>query len=151
MRCMKWFFCLFSQFNLVKLEGHSNGATWDPGVNSWLFLHQGIRHSHLDFNSICAELFWRNILHFVLFLNTAQIAKFMGPTWGPPGSCQPQMGPMLTPWTLLSGWFDRGSKFMEDRHICPIVNIMSVDVLAMQGAKASAAMVLTKLCRNSLV
>ena len=35
-------------------------------------------------------------------LNT-QIAKFMGPTWGPPGSCRPQMGPMLAPWTLLSG------------------------------------------------
>ena len=32
-----------------------------------------------------------------------QIAKFMGPTWGPPGSCRPQMGPMLAPWTLLSG------------------------------------------------
>ena len=27
----------------------------------------------------------------------------MGPTWGPPGSCRPQMGPMLTPCTLLSG------------------------------------------------
>ena len=24
------------------------------------------------------------------------------PTWGPPGSCWPQMGPMLAPWTLLS-------------------------------------------------
>ena len=35
----------------------------------------------------------------------AQITKFMGPTWGPPGSCRPQMGPMLAPWTLLSGWF----------------------------------------------
>ena len=33
-----------------------------------------------------------------------QIAKFVGPTWGPPGSCQPQMGPMLAPWTLLSGY-----------------------------------------------
>ena len=22
----------------------------------------------------------------------------MGPTWGPPGSCRPQMGPMLAPW-----------------------------------------------------
>ena len=32
-----------------------------------------------------------------------QIAKFMGPTWGPPGTCRPQMGPMLAPWTLLSG------------------------------------------------
>ena len=27
----------------------------------------------------------------------------MGPTWGPPGSCGPQMGPMLASWTLLSG------------------------------------------------
>ena len=34
---------------------------------------------------------------------STQIAKFMGPTWGPPGSCRPQMGPMLAPWTLLSG------------------------------------------------
>ena len=34
------------------------------------------------------------------------IAKFMGPIWGPPGSYRPQMGPTLTPWTLLSGnWF----------------------------------------------
>ena len=32
-----------------------------------------------------------------------QIAKFMGTAWGPPGSCRPQMGPMLVPWTLLSG------------------------------------------------
>ena len=34
---------------------------------------------------------------------TTQIARFMGPTWGPPGSCRPQMGPMSAPWTLLSG------------------------------------------------
>ena len=34
---------------------------------------------------------------------SAQIARFVGPTWGPPGSCRPQMGPMLAPWTLLSG------------------------------------------------
>ena len=34
---------------------------------------------------------------------TTQIAKFMGPTWGSPGSCWPQIGPMLAPWTLLSG------------------------------------------------
>ena len=32
-----------------------------------------------------------------------QIARFMGATWGPHGSCRPQMGPMLAPWTLLSG------------------------------------------------
>ena len=32
----------------------------------------------------------------------SQIAKFMGPSWGPPGSCRPQMGHMLAPWNLLS-------------------------------------------------
>ena len=32
-----------------------------------------------------------------------QVAKFMWPTWGPPGSCRPKVGPMLAPWTLLSG------------------------------------------------
>ena len=36
------------------------------------------------------------------------IARFMGPTWGPSGAARTQMGPMLAPWTLLSGvvwWF----------------------------------------------
>ena len=33
----------------------------------------------------------------------SQIAKFMEPTWGPPGSCLSQMGHMLAPWALLSG------------------------------------------------
>ena len=39
--------------------------------------------------------------HFALM--QSQIAGFMGPTWGPPGSCRPQMGPILAPWTLLLG------------------------------------------------
>ena len=30
----------------------------------------------------------------IIDLATSQRAKFMGPTWGPPGSCRPQMGPM---------------------------------------------------------
>ena len=29
-----------------------------------------------------------------------QKARFMGPTWGPPGSCRPQMGPILAPMNL---------------------------------------------------
>ena len=33
----------------------------------------------------------------------SQMATFMGPSWGPPGSCRPQMDPMFAPWTLLSG------------------------------------------------
>ena len=41
--------------------------------------------------------------NFIDMTIRSQIAKFMGPTWGPPGSCRPQMGPMLALWTLLSG------------------------------------------------
>ena len=39
------------------------------------------------------------------------IAIFMGPTWGPPGSCRPQMGPMLAPWTLVSGTSHQPTKY----------------------------------------
>ena len=54
-----------------------------------------------------AMRFYRDSLLTLVFslVFWAQIAKFMGPTWGPPGSCRPQMGPMLAPWTLLSGTF----------------------------------------------
>ena len=31
------------------------------------------------------------------------IARFMGPTWDPSGADRTQVGPMLAPWTLLSG------------------------------------------------
>ena len=50
-------------------------------------------------------LCWRNVAFYYsgCSLNSSQITKFMGPTWGPPGSCRPQLGPMLAPWTLLSG------------------------------------------------
>ena len=40
--------------------------------------------------------------HNVMSWICSQIARFMGPPWGPPGPCRPQMGPMLVPWTLLS-------------------------------------------------
>ena len=36
---------------------------------------------------------------------TTQIARFTWPTWGPPGADRSQVGPMLAPWTLLSGNF----------------------------------------------
>ena len=36
-------------------------------------------------------------------MTTTQRARSMGPTWGPPGSCRPQVSPMLATWALLSG------------------------------------------------
>ena len=47
--------------------------------------------------NLLLTLFWYRLIPTL-------IARFMGPTWGPPGSCRSQMGPMLAPWALLSGW-----------------------------------------------
>ena len=44
----------------------------------------------------------------------------MWPTWGPPGSCRPQVGPMLAPRTLLSGMP------LEHLWIWSLVGIISV-------------------------
>ena len=35
--------------------------------------------------------------------NLILTARFMGPTWDPSGADRTQVGPMLAPWTLLSG------------------------------------------------
>ena len=53
-------------------------------------------------------------------------AMFTGPTWGPPGSCQPQMSPMLAPCILLSGYFNSSEhsftdtifKYLYDYYYC---------------------------------
>ena len=52
--------------------------------------------------------------------NASQIAKFMGPTWGPPGSCRPQVGPALAPWTFLSGYL-KLAKFCLSITCCSVV------------------------------
>ena len=43
------------------------------------------------------------------FSMTTPLARFMGPTWGPSGADGTQVGPMLAPWALLSGyvWWDQ--------------------------------------------
>ena len=76
-------------------------------------LHNRRPHTRQDYYIetwlLCPQLFaaWSHtgfIFCSVVLLLGTQIAKFMGPTWGPPGSCRPQLGPMLAPWTLLSGY-----------------------------------------------
>ena len=58
---------------------------------------------------------------------SAQMAKFMGPTWGPLGSCRPQMGPVLAPRILLSGIFSKlshhFSNFLNFLPICWFLQI----------------------------
>ena len=42
-----------------------------------------------------------SVMSFIIIIYL--IARFMGPTWGPSGADRTQVGPMLAPWTLLSG------------------------------------------------
>ena len=37
------------------------------------------------------------------FYSTSLIARFMAPTWDPSGADRTRVGPILAPWTLLSG------------------------------------------------
>ena len=63
----------------------------------WLLLRWKEHHKSIQMDT--DKFFTSYHSHY----KTAQIAKLMGPTWGPPVSCRPQMGPMLAPRTLLSG------------------------------------------------
>ena len=45
--------------------------------------------------------------HWLLHAETTLITRFLGPTWGPSGADSTQVGPILAPWTLLSGNWTR--------------------------------------------
>ena len=78
-----------------------------------LVLHKAQMWFELSFRGACIRIYSCGVgatnlfimlsILYVVWL-TVQIARFMGSTWGPPGSCRPPMGPTLAPWTLLSGW-----------------------------------------------
>ena len=69
---------------------------YDIHYHSWLLEHICVKW----IIQIAISSSWRwNILQHGISL----IARFMGPTWGPAGADRTQVGPMLAPWTLLSG------------------------------------------------
>ena len=64
-------------------------------------IHNGSIYRSQDLRELSTS---RNMVIILPYWSAqSQIAKFMGPTWDPPGFCRPQMGPMLAPCTLLSG------------------------------------------------
>ena len=66
------------------------------------FLVQFCIHTHINVLIIFTNSFLLEAIKVMAF--TYQIARFMRPTCGPPGTCRPQVGPMLAPRTLLSGY-----------------------------------------------
>ena len=86
----------------------SNGFSWK--INAWISLKislkfvPGVRINNIP---VLIQIMARcrpGDKPLSELIMVTQITSFMGPTWGPPGSCQPQMGPMLAPRTLLSGY-----------------------------------------------
>ena len=64
------------------------------GVSIYLDIHYG----HL-----CSTYIYPSRDRSNIYFRTTLIARFMGPTWGPAEADMTQVGPMLAPWTLLSG------------------------------------------------
>ena len=59
------------------------------------FMHKQVITALTSLRQSFCNAFWHG--------NSYIWQQLSGPTGGPPGSCRPQMGPMLAPWTLLSG------------------------------------------------
>ena len=108
-RCNRYSVCaVFTALLLFSISAHylTDGGcfcSYEKQIN-----HSGITPS-CDLEQKRSMLKCKHFCVLVLFqgdsLNIeSQIARFMGPSWGPPGTCWPQMGPMLAPWTLLSGF-----------------------------------------------
>ena len=74
---------------------------YHEAIVKWLRLvKQHLHNAVIAFRTTESKRSHRNPLWWLG--QPSQIARSMGPTWGPPGSCRP-LSPMLAPWTLLSG------------------------------------------------
>ena len=68
---------------------------------------------------------------FVRVTKGTQIARFMGPTWGPSGADRTQVGPMLGPWTLLSVQFWCTRVWQNDKQ--PSATVLAAAVLTKEN------------------
>ena len=73
----------------------------------WYFI--GSCHPHFEWcqkgkrNFYMSRLWSLGTRTFGSTVMTTLITRFIGPTWSPSGADRTQVGPMLAPWTLLSG------------------------------------------------
>ena len=99
-----------------------------------------IRHRRLTgIHNECHELYDSNDV-------ATQIAKFMGPTWGPPGYCRPQMGPFWPQEPCYQGIHDLATyraRSARDiiRHKIQLVNYNDVIMSAMASQITSLTIV----------
>ena len=83
------------------------GNWWHKSIKNWYYKHSKTEQNKTMciFYGIYCKCSYQEGLQAcnLTTTNTHQIARFMGPTWGPSGADRTQVGPMLAPWTLLSG------------------------------------------------
>ena len=77
-----------------------NKVLWNINRNSYVFINEN------GFEKVVCEMSTTCLGPNVLIIRSL-IARFMWPTWGPPGSCRPQVGPIWATWQLLSGMVRR--------------------------------------------
>ena len=133
--------------------------TWGRRMTIWWW-HCGILYgnkyfSHrLCFGDYCQDYSW----HHCQIWRGSQIAKFMGPTWGPPGSCRPPDGPHVGPMNLaIRGVLRAGQPGISNARPGPAwLNALSskkaVNIILIQSSNASASKnifsVLMKFCEG---
>ena len=88
------------EWQLLRMPCFYRTHAYTTGIYSelWYFVVIQRKPKYYLFNYILPSCFIQ-----VRSKNTL-IARFMGPTWGPSGADRTQVGPMLAPRTLLSGW-----------------------------------------------
>ena len=85
---------------------------WFPCYNIINILHAFPTNFTPNCGCIYRKIFTmqRNMENTAMQQYAGMIAKFMRPSWGPTGADRAQVGPMLAPWTLLSGLPLNGDK-----------------------------------------
>ena len=73
-----------------------------PGANELMALCE-TTHDNPSEGASDVEYVSMSWYHHGHTVPSSQIARFMGPTWGPSRAHRTQVGPMLASWTLLSG------------------------------------------------
>ena len=71
------------------------------GIKAWRSNYVHVRYCDV-ITQPCPYLYG-GLVKPAVEVKTSIIARFMGPTWGPSGADRTQVGPLLAPWTLLSG------------------------------------------------
>ena len=101
--------CVHNCIFMLELIWDSDRSPWyNVRAFSTYWSYHSLALSHRYYDG-CATVFpWPSSsahrCSHVLCFQYRHSTRFMGPTWGPPGTCRPQMGPMLAPWTMLSGY-----------------------------------------------